>query len=71
MPIAVETLGAWGPDGLRFVREVGVRLAIATGEKRSGTFLLQRMSLAVQRGNVAAILGTLPPGLELDEVYLF
>ena len=32
-------------------------------------WLRQRVSLAAQRGNVASILGTLPPGKELEEVY--
>ena len=70
VPVAVETSGVWHPAGLRFVREVGVRIAGVTGEKRAPAYLLQRLSLAIQRGNVGAILGSLPAGKKLDEVLL-
>jgi hypothetical protein len=70
MPVAVETSGAWDADGLSFIREVGVRIVAVTGEKRASMFLLQRLSLAVQRGNVASVLGTLPSGKTLDEIFL-
>jgi hypothetical protein len=70
VPVAVETSGMWDAAGLRWVREIGLRLAVVTGERRSTTFLLQRISLAIVRGNVAAILGTLPRGQAFDEVFL-
>ena len=47
----VETMGAMGPRSLELVREVGRRIALETGEPRSTDFLLQRLSVAVQRGN--------------------
>ena len=71
MPVAMETAGVWDVDGLSFVKEIGRRLSVVSGEPRSTSFLLQRMSIAVQRGNVAAVLGTLPAGAELDEIFLF
>jgi hypothetical protein len=70
VPIAVETSGVWEQEGLRFLREVGVRLVAVTGEKRSVVFLLQRLSLAIQRGNVSAVLGTLPHGEKFEEIFL-
>jgi hypothetical protein len=70
-PVAIETLGPWDAEGLRLVREIGVRIVSVTGEPRAVSYLLQRMSLAVQRGNVAAILGTLPSGASLDEIFYF
>ena len=48
-----------GERGLAFINEVGKRVAAITGDNRSIAFLKQRMSLAVQRGNAAAVLGTL------------
>ena len=59
VPVAIETFGTWGERGLAFINEVGRRVAAITGDNRSATFLKQRMSLAVQRGNAAAVLGTL------------
>jgi len=69
-PIAVETSGVWAKEALKFLQEVGRRIADVTGEKRSTSFLLQRLSLTIQRGNAASVLGTLPPGKGLEEVYL-
>ena len=68
-PVAVETLGSWGEVSKKFVEDVGCRIAASTGEKLSTSYLFQRISVAVQRGNAAAILGTLPKGKKLDEIY--
>ena len=59
-PIALETLGPWGPKADNFVREVDRRLHSITGDPRSTSFLRQKLSVAVQRGNAVCILGTLP-----------
>ena len=70
VPVAIETSGYWGKEGLHLIREFGTRIMAKTGEKRATSFLIQRISLAVQRGNVASILGTLPPGREIEEIFL-
>ena len=59
-PIALETLGPWGPEADNFIRELGRRLFSVTDDPRSTSFLRQKLSIAVQRGNAACILGTLP-----------
>ncbi|XP_048484626.1 uncharacterized protein LOC125490201 [Plutella xylostella] len=66
LPFGVETMGPWGPDAKSLVKEITSRLADVSGDKRAGAYLRQRLSLAIQRGNVASVLGTLPqgPGLE-------
>ena len=69
IPIATETLGSWGPMGLKFVREIGGRIAEATGEKRSRYYLLPAISMAIQCGNVSSILGTAQNGKKLEEIY--
>ena len=56
-PLSIETMGAMGPRTLDLVRDVGRRIGMETGEPRSTDFLLQRLSVAVQRGNCAAVLG--------------
>lgn len=56
-PIAIETTGAIGPQSRVFLHELGRRVALETGEARSRSFLLQRLSVAVQRGNAAAVMG--------------
>jgi len=65
---SVET--SWGKEGLRWIRQIGARITAKTGEKRATTFLLQRMSLTVQRGNVVSVLGTLPVGRSFEEIFL-
>ena len=59
-PVAIETLGAWGKDAQGLVSELGGRLAALTGDPRSLAFLRQRLGIAMQRGNAAAVRGTLP-----------
>ena len=63
-PIALETLGPWGPEASNFVSEVGRRLFAATGDPRSASFLRQKISMAVQRGNAMCITGSFPQGRE-------
>jgi hypothetical protein len=60
VPVAVETLGAWNCDGLNFIKDLGRRMSIASQDPRETTFLLQRISIAVQRGNAASFAGSLP-----------
>ena len=64
VPLVVETSGVLGPEALLFLRDLGHRLKEATGEPRSHQFLLQRLSVAVQRGNAAAVQGTLKGSMD-------
>jgi len=59
VPIAIETLGAWGPSAQEICAEIGGTIARRTGDMRSSSFLRQRLNIAVQKGNAAAVLGTL------------
>jgi hypothetical protein len=68
-PFAVETLGTFGESALRLVNELGKRLYLCTGEKRSRTFLIQRISIAIQRGNAASVLATIPQGPKFNEIF--
>lgn len=68
-PICVETLGPWGPSGLEFVKELGSKIANITGEPRSRSFLFQSISMAIQRGNVASVFGTVPSCRNLDNFF--
>ena len=62
MPVAVETMVTWGPSALELCADIGRRIASVSGDPRSHTFLMQRLSLAVQRGNVAAVVGPIQLG---------
>ena len=69
-PICIETLGAWGDSAKDLVRKIGARVREKTGEPRSTSFLIQRLALDVQRGNAAAVLGTIPATRDWAEVGL-
>ena len=68
-PLGFETIGQWGPSTLKFIKELGTLLEQATGEKRSTAFLKQRLSVAIQRGNAAAVRGTVPEGGTFSELF--
>ena len=57
-PVAIETLGAIGPKSMVFLRDLGRRIREVTDEPRSTDYLLQRISVAVQRGNSIAVQGS-------------
>ena len=71
MPIAVETLGALGDEASAFFHDLGRRIMTASGEPRSFQFLLQRLSVTVQRGNAACVVGTVPSSHGLDDLFLY
>ncbi|CAH2241265.1 jg3326 [Pararge aegeria aegeria] len=60
VPFGVETLGPWGPEARALFKELSKRVIESTGEPRAGSYLGQRISLAIRRGNAASILGTVP-----------
>ena len=55
---AVETSSEPSQAALSLVWDIGQRLRKATGEEHSKEHLLQRIVIAVQRVNAAAVLGT-------------
>jgi len=50
----------WGEEALSLVAELGRRISCVSGDLRSAAFLRQRIDIAIQRGNAASILGTIP-----------
>ena len=55
-PVAFESLGAVGSRTLTFLKDIGRRIRLETGEPKATFYLLQRASVAVQRGNCALTL---------------
>ena len=54
-PVAVEHLGGLGTDFDDFLKQLCRNIIAETDDKRAGTFLRQRLSLAVQIGNAAIV----------------
>ena len=61
--------GPWGPNGLKFVCEVGRRISEESGEPRSTVFLMQAIRMAIQQGNAASVLGAVCKVQHLEEMY--
>ena len=45
-----------GKSSIKFIQDVGSRIAERTGEKRSTSYLFQRLGINTQRGNAASVL---------------
>ena len=56
--------------GLKLIKEVGKKNNCdLTGEKRSTSYLLQSISIAIQRGNAASVIGIVYNDRKLKEIY--
>jgi len=55
VPLSVEILGALGEEAATFFRDIGRRIAVATGEPRSTQFLFQRLSMTVLSCKITGI----------------
>jgi len=51
VPLAVETMGSWSDNALLFSKSLGKRLSEVTGDRQETFYLLQRISVAIQRCN--------------------
>lgn len=69
VPFAVETMGSWSADAIRFFDTLSRKIALKTNEPRSKSFLKQRVSMAIQRGNAAGVMGTFRACDNMDEIF--
>ena len=65
-PVSIETSGSLGPKTRDFFYELSYRLCQATGEINSSSYLLQRLSTAVQRENMASVMGSIGHFADMD-----
>ena len=57
-PIAIETAGSWDDQAVELIEEIGRRSAQETDDPKETTYLFQRISVAIQRGNTLAFTNT-------------
>jgi hypothetical protein len=69
LPFSVETLGPWGADAKKFITLLGKKISSMSNDNKSTLYLTQRISLAIQRGNAASVLGTIPQSPDLEEIF--
>ena len=65
IPFAVETLGPLGDVAKRQISEIISKIP----EKRARSFIIQRIGIAVQKGDAASVLGTIGDESGLDEIF--
>ena len=56
-PLCIATTGVVGPKSMALLQDVGHRIKEATGDPCSTDYLMQWLSVAVQRRNSASVLG--------------
>ena len=58
-PFAVETAGTWHHMAIELTQKIGRRITAITEDTRETTFLFQRLSIALQRGNAVSFHNTM------------
>ena len=58
-PFAMETAGTWHEMAIELTQEIGRRITTITEDTRETTFLFQRLSMALQRGNAVSFHNTM------------
>jgi hypothetical protein len=70
LPFAVETLGPWCAEAIKFIDVLGNLIQERTGESKAKVYLKQRIGITIQRSNAASVMGTFGEDFKgLDEVY--
>ena len=57
VPVGIETYGAYGPQAIKLINQIGKKIQEATGEKQSTFYLKQKISIAIQKGNAVCVRG--------------
>ena len=60
-PVAIETTGVFNREALEFLKAIGQRMENETGDSKETSYLFQRVSVVIQRGNAISFAGTFAP----------
>jgi hypothetical protein len=66
VPLAIETFGPINTSGGAFLSELGRRLTFISDDPREGSFLFQRLSMAIQRFNSISFHGSFSQPADTD-----
>jgi len=58
-PFAIKTDGTWHEMAIELTQEIDRRITTITEDTRETTFLFQRLSVALQRGNAVSFYSTM------------
>ena len=67
-PVAFETFGVPGEETRSFLKALSKKLSNQSDDPRVGEWFLQNISLCLQRGNAASVLGSMATSVEEDQV---
>ena len=74
VPAGIETYGTYGSQGIKLIKQIGKKIQEATGEKLSTFYLMQSISMAIQKGNAVCVRGCskkTSTGLEGLSIFMF
>ena len=57
MPVAIESLGTFGARSLKFIRDLGRRIALQSGDPLATTYLIQHLASPSREGMQHQLLG--------------
>ena len=57
-PTAIETAGFWDTQATELIEELGRRITEAMEDPKETTYLFQRISITIQRGNALSFFNT-------------
>lgn len=60
LPFTVETLGSFSDSAKIVVQKLGLLLNAKSGNVQAKSFFIQKINFAIERGNMAAMLGFIP-----------
>jgi len=58
IPIAIETAGSWNQQAIDAIEDMGNHISVITEQPLETIHLFQRVSFAIQRGNVVSFMST-------------
>ena len=59
VPVGAKTYGAYGPQGIKLIKQIGKKIQEATSAVKHWQlfFLFQSISMAIQRGKAVCVMG--------------
>ena len=55
--VGIKTYGAYGPQGIKIVKQIGKKIQDVTGEKLSTFYPFQSISMVIQKGKAVCVMG--------------
>ena len=68
-PVTLELHGSLGKSSEIFITRLVEKLCRSHDDQRAGSFLKQRISMALQIGDAACVLGTVSDRVAFEEIY--